>query len=228
MKLSNETKDVLKTFANINSNIAIGDPGILRTVAISKNLMAKATITDVFPYKFGVYDLNEFLSCVNMFEDPVLAFDDSRKFVKITDGISSIKYFFSDLENLTVSDRDIDIPTDNVEFTITADQLASIRKASAALKANDLVVTKNTDGGTFIKLTVTDKDNPTSNEFDINIANCKINIEEQFEFVYNVNNFKFNSADEFEFGISTKLISSVKAGDTNFWVALEKTSKVGV
>jgi hypothetical protein len=132
------------------------------------------------------------------------------------------------LENLTVSDRDIDIPTDNVEFTITADQLASIRKASAALKANDLVVTKNTDGGTFIKLTVTDKDNPTSNEFDINIANCKINIEEQFEFVYNVNNFKFNSADEFEFGISTKLISSVKAGDTNFWVALEKTSKVGV
>jgi hypothetical protein len=104
--------------------------------------------------------------------------------------------------------------------------MASIRKASAALKSNDLVVTKNTDGGTWIKLTVTDKENPTSNEFDINIANCNINIDNDFEFVFNINNFKFNNADEFAFGISTKLISSVQAGDTQFWVALEKTSKI--
>jgi hypothetical protein len=226
MKLSNETKDVLKTFANINSNIAIDDTGILRTVAISKNLMGKATIPEKFPSKIGIYDLNEFLSCVNMFEDPTLAFDDTNKFVKITDGKSSIKYFFSDVSNLTVSDRDIDMETNDVTFTVSAGEMASIRKASAALKSNDLVVTKNTDGGTWIKLTVTDKENPTSNEFDINIANCNINIDNEFEFVFNINNFKFNNADEFVFGISTKLISSVQAGDTQFWVALEKTSKI--
>ncbi len=226
MKLSNKTKEVLKTFANINSNIAMDDSGILRTVAISKNLMGKATIAEKFPTKIGIYDLNEFLSCVNMFDDPTLAFDDSGKFVKITDGISSIKYFFSEVDNLTISERDIDMATDDVTFTVTADQMSSIRKASAALKSNDLVVTKNTDGGIWTKLTVTDKENPTSNEFDINIANCNINIDSDFEFVFNINNFKFNNADEYVFGVSTKLISSVQAGDTQFWVALEKTSKV--
>jgi hypothetical protein len=200
MKLSNETKDVLKTFANINSNIAIGSNGTLRTVAISKNLMGKASYTEDFPYEFGIYDLNEFLSCVNMFDDPTLNFDDGEKFVKITDGISAIKYYFSSIDNLTVSTRDIDIPTDDVTFTITADQMSSIRKAAGALKANDLVVTKNTDGGTWTKLTVTDRDNPTSNEFDINISNCNINIDSDFEFVFNINNFKFNNADEYNFG----------------------------
>jgi len=116
--------------------------------------------------------------------------------------------------------------TDDVTFTVTADQMSSIRKASAALKATDLVATKNTDGGVWIKLTVTDKENPTSNEFDINIANCGINIDSNFEFVFNINNFKFNNADEYVFGVSSKLISSVRAGNTNYWVALEKTSKV--
>jgi len=226
MKLCNETKDVLKTFANINSNIALDDTGVLRTVAISKNLMGKALIPEKFPSKVGIYDLNEFLSCVNMFDDPTLAFDDSGKFTTITDGVSSIKYFFSDVENLTLTERDIDMATDDVTFTVTADQMSSIRKASAALKATDLVATKNTDGGVWIKLTVTDKENPTSNEFDINIANCGINIDSNFEFVFNINNFKFNNADEYVFGVSSKLISSVRAGNTNYWVALEKTSKV--
>ena len=226
MKLCNETKDVLKTFANINSNIALDATGVLRTVAISKNLMGKALIPEKFPTKVGIYDLNEFLSCVNMFDDPTLAFDASGKFTTITDGVSSIKYFFSDVENLTLTERDIDMATDDVTFTVTADQMASIRKASAVLKATDLVATKNTDGGVWIKLTVTDKENPTSNEFDINIANCSINIDSDFEFVFNINNFKFNNADEYVFGISSKLISSVQAGNTNYWVALEKTSKV--
>lgn len=226
MKLTKDTKEVLKTFANINSNIAIGEGDVLRTVAISKNLMGKASCPEEFPYKFGIYDLPEFLSCINMFDDPELTFDESKKFVNITDGISSIKYFFSPVENLTISERDIDMATDDVTFTITADQMASIRKASGALKSNDLVVTKNTEGGTWIKLTVTDKDNPTSNEFDINIANCNINIDSEFEFVFDINNFKFNNADEYVFGISTKLISSVQAGNTQFWVALAKTSKV--
>jgi len=226
MKLCNETKDVLKTFANINSNIALDATGVLRTVAISKNLMGKALIPEKFPSKVGIYDLNEFLSCVNMFDDPTLAFDDSGKFTTITDGVSSIKYFFSDVENLTLTETDIDMATDDVTFTVTADQMSSIRKASAALKATDLVATKNTDGGVWIKLTVTDKENPTSNEFDINIANCSINIDSNFEFVFNINNFKFNNADEYVFGVSSKLISSVQAGNTNYWVALEKTSKV--
>ena len=77
MKLSNEIKDVLNNFQSINSNIAIGEEGdFIRTMSVSKTLMAKANVnpgpTYVWPYTFGIYDLGEFLACLNMFDDHVL------------------------------------------------------------------------------------------------------------------------------------------------------------
>ena len=228
MKLNNDTVEVLKNFAAINSNIVIGTEGFVRSVAIAKNVMAKANITDAFPYKFGVYDLPEFLSCYSLFDDAELTFSDTQKFVTFSDGIQSIKYFFSDVENLVTSDKDITMPESALTFTITDSQLASIRKASGALKANDMVITKNTEGGLWTKLTVTDRDNPTSNEFSINIANCSIDTEENFEFVFNINNFKFNQADEYKFEVASKMISKVTTDTVDYWLALEKSSKIGV
>lgn len=228
MKLTSETVNVLKTFANINSNIAIGEQGVVRTVAIAKNIMAKAKITEVFPNKFGIYDLPEFLNCYSLFDDAELSFDDTNKFVTFSDGQQSIKYFFSDIENLVTSDKDVTMPDSDIEFTITDAQLASIRKASGALKANDMVITKNTEGGEWIKLTVTDTENPTSNEFSLNINNCDIKTDMGFKFVFNINNFKFNTATAYKYSVSSKMIASVVAGDVDYWLALDKNSKYGV
>ena len=73
MKLSNEIKDVLNNFQSINSNIAIGEEGgMIRTMSTSKTLMAKAHVAFDSPYPFGIYDLGEFLACLNMFDDPTL------------------------------------------------------------------------------------------------------------------------------------------------------------
>ena len=141
MKLSNEMREVLNNFSKINDNLVIGaEPGVVRTVATSRNIMAKASITEDFPFKFGIYDLNEFLSCLNMFEDPTLAFE--QKYVNITDGQQAIKYWFSEPENLTTSNKEIKMPVCEVKFTLTDDQLSKIRKASSALKADQLVIEK--------------------------------------------------------------------------------------
>jgi len=227
MKLSNNTIEVLKNFSAINSNIAFGtESKVLRTVAISKNLMAKSNVEEDFPYKFGVYDLPQFLSCLGMFENPDLEFDDSQKFALISDGNSTIKYYFSDIENLVTTDKDLNMPNIDVTFTITDSQLGAIRKASGALSGDNLVITKKDDGN--IKLTVTDIDDPTSNEYSLDITDCNIDTEATFEFIFNIGNFKFNTADKYVFGISSKMISSVVAGDTNYWVALDKNSKYGV
>lgn len=227
MKLSNEMREVLNNFSKINDNLVIGaEPGVVRTVATSRNIMAKASITEDFPFKFGIYDLNEFLSCLNMFEDPTLAFE--QKYVNITDGQQAIKYWFSEPENLTTSNKEIKMPVCEVKFTLTDDQLSKIRKASSALKADQLVIKHNREGGVFIKAVVTDVENPSSNQYSLNIANCNIDTDENFEFVFNINNFKFNQADEYVFEVSSKMISTVKAGDIQYWVALDKSSKYGV
>jgi len=69
-----------------------------------------------------------------------------------------------------------------------------------------------------------DKQNPTSNQFRMNISNCSINTTAEFDFVFDINNFKFKTANEYVFGIDKKQVALVKAGNTNYWVALDKTT----
>ena len=189
--------------------------------------MAKANIQPEppyeWPYAFGIYDLGEFLACLNMFDDPTLSFDEDKKYVTITDGITQFKYFFSDIDILTVPTKDIELPCNDIQFTLTLDQLNQLRKASATLKTNQLSIRKN-DSASFIECVIVDKQNPTSNQFSMNISNCSINTSADFDLVVDMNNFKFVNADSYEFGIDKKLIASVMAGNTQYWVALDKTT----
>ena len=184
MKLSNEIKDVLNNFQSINSNIAIGEAGgMIRTMSVSKTLMAKANIEpeapNAWPYEFGIYDLGEFLACLNMFTDPNLQFDVDKKFVNISDGVTSFKYYFSEIDILTVPTNDINLDCNDLKFTLTNDELNQLRKASASA---------------------------------------------EFEFVFDINNFKFKAAPEYVFGIDKKQVALINAGNTDYWVALDKTT----
>jgi|TARA_B100001079_G_scaffold41224_1_gene32489 hypothetical protein len=224
MNLNPQTIEVLNNYQTINSNIALGEPGFVRTMSVSKTLMAKTNIPDQFPYEFGIYDLGEFLACINMFDNPTLAFDDNKKHLIITDGITTFKYFFSDKDILTIPTKDIDLECDDVKFTLTHDQLTQLRKASATLRTNQLSVRMSNTGSQFIEAVVVDKTNPTSNQFTLNVPSCSINTTAEFDFVFDMNNFKFINSDSYEFGIDKKLIASVMAGDTKYWIALDKTT----
>ena len=225
MKLSNEIKDVLSNFQSINSNIAIGEEGgFIRTMSTSKTLMAKANVAFDSPYPFGIYDLGEFLACLNMFDDPTLSFDEDKKFVNITDGITTFKYYFSDIDVLTVATKDINLPCEDLKFTLTHEELTQLRKASTTLKTSNLSVRMSATGSHFIECVILDKQNPTSNQFTMNINNCDINTSAEFDFVFDINNFKFKPAAEYVFGIDKKQVALIKAGDTDYWVALDKTT----
>ena len=102
--------------------------------------------------------------------------------------------------------------------------MTQLRKASATLKANQLSVRMSHTGGTFIECVILDKQNPTSNQFTMNVANCVINTSAEFDFVFDINNFKFKSASEYVFGIDKKQVALIKAGNTDYWVALDKTT----
>ena len=225
MKLSNEIKDVLNNFQSINSNIAIGEEGgIIRSMSTSKTLMAKANVPFESPYPFGIYDLGEFLACLNMFDDPTLSFDEDKKFVNITDGITTFKYYFSDINVLTVATKDINLDCGDLTFTLTHEELTQLRKASATLKTSNLSIRMSATGSQFIECVILDKQNPTSNQFTMNINNCDINTSAEFDFVFDINNFKFKPAAEYVFGIDKKQVALIKAGDTDYWVALDKTT----
>ena len=57
-----------------------------------KNILAEATVSEDFPKDFGVYDLNQFLNGLSLYQNPELDFED-ESFVIIKEGTSRSKYF---------------------------------------------------------------------------------------------------------------------------------------
>ena len=226
MKLNNDTLGVLKNFASINSNLVIQPGDKIKTISEAKNILATATVTEAFNVGFGIYDLNEFLGVVGMFDDPELSVAENNSSAIIRQDRRSVKYFFSDPSILTSPAKDIQLPSVDVTFSLTQDDMNALRKASSALGVTDVVVTGD-EGGTGVTVKVTDDRDPTANSFELELSEVT-RPEEAFKIVFNISNFKFVAGDYFV-EISSKLISHFKNLNTpiEYWVALEKTSKFG-
>ncbi len=54
MKISNDTIEVLKNFAGINTNILIREGSSLSTISTGKNIFAKAEVKETFPKEFAI------------------------------------------------------------------------------------------------------------------------------------------------------------------------------
>jgi len=225
MKLSEQTLTTLKNFAGINANIVINPGNSIKTMSESKTIMGQATIAESIPNQIGIYDLNEFLGVVNMFDDPDITISQDIKFLTVNEGNKSVKYFFADPSILTSPSKDITMPPCEVTFTLTAADMANIRKASAALGVTDVVV--QTAPNTTPKLIVTDTEDATSNSYEVDIQNCSA-AGVTCNFVFNIANFKFVN-DDYNVSISSKLLSNFKAvnNPVEYWVALEKKSTFG-
>ena len=115
MKLSKETVNLIKNFAGINSNLLLKSGNKLATISGQKNVMADATVTETFP-DFAIYDLNEFLGAMSLFEDPELDFQD--KYVSIKQGSMNIKFFAADASNLTAPQKAITAIIFHINVTI--------------------------------------------------------------------------------------------------------------
>ena len=202
MKLSEQTLTTLKNFAGINANIVINPGNSIKTMSESKTIMGQATIAESIPNQIGIYDLNEFLGVVNMFDDPDITISQDIKFLNVNEGNKSVKYFFADPSILTSPSKDITMPPCEVTFTLTAADMANIRKASAALGVTDVVV--QTAPNTTPKLIVTDTEDATSNSYEVDIQNCSA-AGVTCNFVFNIANFKFVN-DDYNVSISSKLL----------------------
>jgi len=209
----------------INPNLVIDAGTTIRSVTTSKTLLASAEVADPFPYKFGIYDLPQFLNAVDMFDDPELVFDDGQKFVEVKSEGQSLRYYFTAPSMLVSSDKTPNMPDCEINFTLTNKQLASIKKASSTLGANDFIL-KNEDG--VVTGTVADIKNPTSNRFVIGLGDLSVSTDEPFELVFDIPTLKFVDSDVYQFSVSSKLISSIKTPTIQYWMALKKSSKYGV
>ena len=167
--LSKKTLDVLKNFSTINSSIVFRQGSTVRTISNAENILAKFTGEEVFPTDFAIYDLSQFLMGISLFNDPQLEFT-SKDFVNIKGGRQCAKYYFSDPEITLKSapEKNVKFPGSDIQFSLTAEDLVNIQKASAVYSLPDLTFYSE-EGSNTIRLILRDKENDTSNTYDLSV-----------------------------------------------------------
>jgi hypothetical protein len=223
MELSDSTLQVLKNYASINSNLVVEEGNTLQTISEAKNVLSKSTISEVFPSRFGIYDLNEFLNVLGLVDRPRLKFEDNSVLIGDSTGRSKVRYYFSDTEMLTAPSKEVKMPDTDVRFSLDNDTLNKIKRAASALGHNELQVSPS---GGVVSLTVTSTENSTANSFSIDVEGSA-NID-KYNFIFNISNLKMTPGN-YEVEISSKLISKFTNTETDlkYWIALEKTSTYG-
>jgi len=220
MKLSNNTTNILKNFSQINQSILIKQGNKLKTISVMKNILAEAEVEEDFEQDFAIYDLNQFLSGLSLYDAPDLDFGES--YLTIRDGRRRAKYFFAD-PSVIVSppEKEITLPTRDVCFTVATQQLDKLLKAASIYQVPDLSVISR-DGK--VLLIVRDKKNDTSHEFSEEVGETS----EEFSFNFKVENIKIIPG-AYDVIISSKLLAEFtnKNTDLKYYIALEPDSTFG-
>ena len=185
-----------------------------------KNIIAKAEVEETFPQQIAIYDLNEFLGALSLFSSPILDFDDSYVMIsEETKPSTKMKYFYSDPSVVTTPTKMITMPSNEVKFTMSNDDLSKLKRAAAAIGAPDMVLEKDSS---VSSLTVKDKKNDTANNYSLDIDTDS---EGEFNFYFKVENMKLLDGT-YDVEISAKNISHYKNNNTDveYWIALEPES----
>ena len=222
MKLSESTLSLLKNFSTINQSILFKQGTKLRTISVMKNILAEATISEELPKDFGIYDLGQFLNGLSLHNSPELDFQEDN-YVVIKEGRSRSKYFFADPQVIvTPPEKQMNLPSEDVSFELSTDQLDKLLKAAAIYQLPDLAVV---GGNGVVKIVVRDKKNDTSNDFAITVGETSNYFCKNFSFNFKVENIKILPGN-YEVVVSSKLLSrfSSKNQDLTYFIALEPDS----
>lgn len=187
----------------------------LSSISAAKSVYASAKVSETFPQEFGIYDLNEFLGALTLFNDPDINFED--KYLSITEGTRKIKYYGADASVLTAPSKDIKVPPADVEFTLSSDEVNLIMKTSGVLRAQDVTISGD---GKQIKVLVGDKKNVTSNSYEMVVGST----ESKFVAHMKVDNLKFIPGD-YKVELSSKKIARFSSNFVEYVVSLEADSQ---
>ena len=220
MKLSKETTEILKNFATINPSMIFQPGTVQKTVSPQKTVLAKANVAESFGQEFAIYDLNQFIGTMSLFEDPDLELGSES--LTITNGRARTNYRYAKADLIQAPPaKDISLPSSDVAFTIEADALKSALRAAGVLGLPEIALVGR-DGTAY--LSAIDSRNQASNTFEYPVGSADVS----YMMVFKIDNLKLLDR-EYEVKVSSKGISHFKSttGDVEYWIATEQNSTFG-
>lgn len=161
----------------------------LSTRSVKKHTYASATISEKFPRRFTIYDLNQFLQVVTQFEKPTLDFDECNEYVKIANesGGMSVKFHYGDESLAYIPDpsKEIKLPSTEVSLRLSEAQFRSVVSMARVLGTPELALVSD---GEFLNLVTTDSKNSSTNTTNLPIGDAQSDI--PFTFVWKLEYLK--------------------------------------
>lgn len=217
MKISDNTMNIFKNFALINPSIAVKPGNVLQTISPQRTIFATAEVEEEFPSKFAIYELNKFTGAVGLFNEPNFEFFDN--YLKISEGKNSIRYVFAD-ENMIVTppEKKIKMPSNDVEFDLTSNDLSKLLKAISVLHLPEMSIVGD-DGTIYIK--AINNKNPSNDSFSIAVGVTT----KTFNLIIKAEHLKLMPRD-YKVILSSGGITQFNSNDKlSYWIATEANSK---
>lgn len=181
MQISNETIQILKNFATINSNLMIRKGKRLATISTAKNIFAKVEVVEDFPAEVAIYDLNSLLALLTLMENQNVEFGEKSLIISKDNG--KFEYFYASPSVIVAApEKDIELDT-HYQFKLTSDDVNMVMKAAAITGAPAISITSK---GGKVDLIVGDRKNDTANSYKKTIGESEL----EFECHMAVENFK--------------------------------------
>lgn len=186
-------------------------------MSVMKNILVEADIDEEFGRDVAIYDLNQFLNCLSLIPGAEINLDSNS--IVITDGTNSIDYRYSDPSVITAPpDKELKLPSDDVQVVLSEDNLETVKKAAAVLQIPDVSLVGD---GEKIFLTVRDKKNSGSNSYRIEVGETS----STFQFNLKVENLKLVPGD-YDVTISAKNLAKFESHSRPlvYFIAIEPDS----
>jgi len=225
MKLSENTIRILKHFSGMNESILFTRGEKIFTQASSGAIAAEVTISENFPFEFGVYKLKNFLSLIDLVgPEAELTFSEEENCVTIEQGSNSLRYHFSAPSVIKVykkPDSMANLPDFDIEFTLTQEAWSNLKAAANTLEAAHIVF-KSDNGKIRAHVETVGKEKDASqNTFSVEVGVLKEDVEFSFVFKHEMMNLYRGS---YRVRISEQGLSQFDLLDDEvsltFWVGL--------
>lgn len=222
VRLSKADIDTLKSLYPINQTLKIvGGDNHLKTINEQRSVACETDMEAVLPRTFCIYDLREFISVLNIIENPVLDFsNDKFVVVKSEDGKQKLRYL-DGAANLINSyfEKDFKLPSEDIEVNVSAQQLKAVMNAAQTLKLG-YIGFRSVDG--VIMLSAFDRNNGSGEEtngYSVEVGETT----DEFDMFYKAEALTILDGD-CKFEISARKISKVTNGAKVFWMSLDANS----
>lgn len=212
MKLSQQTISILQNFQTLNPSIVLTPGNVIKTM--TKTTVAKATVSDSFPMKVGIYDLSKFLGILSLDKESDIEFNE--KYMIIKQGRSKVKYSYCETSLILHPEKDVKAFDVYVKFDLTPDTLQGVTKAMAILGFSEIEI-RGEDGRLFISAVNTK--NTASDVFSTEIGE----VDKEFSAIIEAEKLKLIPAT-YTVTLGNEGLSHFKSDSVEYWIALSAKS----